>query len=140
MPLKSVSLDEPQLNLTPMIDVVFNLIIFFMVGTQFADMERQFDVQLPQVGTAQPQTSLPDEIVINVYASGKIVMTGETLTLKQLGDRLAAARKNYADQAVLVRGDGASAYQHIMNVLAVCHEAKITNFSLATQIREDASL
>ena len=139
MPLKSAALEEPMLNLTPMIDVVFNLIIFFMVGTQFADMERQFDVQLPKVSTAQPQTSLPDEIVINVYASGKIVMGNDTLTLVQLGERLAAAHQNYSEQAVLVRGDGASAYQHIMNVLAVCHEAKITNFSLATQIREDAS-
>ena len=139
MPLKSGTLEEPQMNLTPMIDVVFNLIIFFMVGTTFADMERQFDVQLPKVTTAQPQTSLPDEIVINVYASGKIIVGNDTLDLKQLGTRLAAAQKNYADQAVLVRGDGASAYQHIMNVLAVCHEAKITHFSLATQIRDETS-
>src|SRR5436190_18759097 len=107
MPLKSAVLEEPLLNLTPMIDVVFNLIIFFMVGTQFADMERQLDVQLPKVSTAQPQTSLPDEIVVNVYSSGKIVVGNDTMNLKQLGERLAAAQRNYSDQAVLVRGDAA---------------------------------
>lgn len=137
MPLKGVMLEEPQLNLTPMLDVVFNLIIFFMVGTQFADMERQFDVQLPQVSDAQPLTSPPDEIVINVYASGKIVIANDSLTLAQLRQRLEAAHANYAGQSVLVRGDGASAYQQIMNVLAVCHDAKITNFSLATQLKDD---
>lgn len=137
--MKMVSVEEPQLNLTPMIDVVFNLIIFFMVGTQFADMERQFEVQLPQVSDAQPLTNPPDEIVINVYAGGKVVVGNDDLTLAQLRERLAAAHANYAGQSVLVRGDGASAYQQIMNVLAVCHEAKITNFSLATQLKEDAA-
>lgn len=138
MPLKSETLEEPQLNLTPMIDVVFNLIIFFMVGTRFADMERQFDIQLPQVSQAQPLTTPPDEIVVNVFSDGKIVVGEETLSLSQLTDRLAAARARYADQKVLIRGDGRGVYQHVMDVLNSCQAARISNFSLATQLREGA--
>src|SRR5579864_1898601 len=106
MPLKSQPLEEPALNLTPMIDVVFNLIIFFMVGTRFADMERQFDIQLPQVSDAQPLTTPPEEIVINVFSNGRVVVREATLTLDQLQDLLEQAQARYAEQAVLIRGDG----------------------------------
>src|SRR5436190_15412420 len=103
MPLKVDSLDEPQINLTPMIDVVFNLLIFFMLATRFSDMERQFDVQLPTASSAQPLTNPPDEIVINVFGDGRLVVSQQSLTLEQLEGRLQAAHDRYADQAVLIR-------------------------------------
>ena len=134
MPLKLQPLEEPQLNLTPMIDVVFNLLIFFMVGTRFADLERQFDVQLPQVSAAQPLSNPPDEIVVNVYADGRLLVSREELSRAELQDRLTTARERYAEQAVLIRGDGGASFQQIADVLAVCHAAKIRNFSLATQL------
>lgn len=137
MPLRMEPLDEPQLNLTPMIDVVFNLIIFFMVGTRFSDMERQFDIHLPEVSAAQPLMSPPDEIVVNVFADGRVMVQNDVYSLAALRDFLEGARERYADQAVLVRGDGQGVYQHVMDVLAVCHEAGIENFSLAAQARTE---
>lgn len=137
MPLKVEALEEPQINLTPMIDVVLNLLIFFMLGTRFADMERQFDVQLPTASSAQPLTSPPDEIVVNVFADGRIVVKQETLSLVELETQLRSAQARYADQAVLIRGDGQGVYQNVMNVLAACHQARITNFSLATQMKSE---
>ena len=46
MPLSTESLDESSLNLTPMVDIVFLLIIFFMVGAHFSEIEHQFDIEL----------------------------------------------------------------------------------------------
>lgn len=137
MPLKVDALDEPQINLTPMIDVVFNLLIFFMLATRFADLERQFDVQLPTASSAQPLTSPPDEIVVNVFSDGRIVVSQQPLSLEQLEARLKSAHDRYADQAVLIRGDGQGTYQNIMDVLTVCHRAEITNFSLATHLKSE---
>jgi biopolymer transport protein ExbD len=137
MPLKVDALEEPQINLTPMIDVVFNLLIFFMLATRFADMERQFDVQLPTASSAQPLSAPPDEIVVNVFGDGRIVVSQQTLSLEQLEARLKAAHDRFADQAVLIRGDGGGTYQNIMDVLGVCHRAEITNFSLATQLKNE---
>ena len=51
--------EKIELQMTPMIDIVFLLIIFFMVGTQFTEQERQFDVQVPSVSDAPPLTSRP---------------------------------------------------------------------------------
>ena len=60
MPLKTETVEEPTLNLTPMIDIVFLLIIFFMVGTQFAQMENQYDIQLPTIpGRLEAEWILP---------------------------------------------------------------------------------
>jgi biopolymer transport protein ExbD len=137
MPLKVEAIDEPQLNLTPMIDVVFNLIIFFMVGTRFADIERQFDVQLPRVSAAQPLSSPPEEVVVNVYGDGRLVVNQAPLTPGELETLLREKQSRYADQAVLVRGEGAGSYQRVMDVLSICQKARISNLSLATQLKTD---
>jgi biopolymer transport protein ExbD len=136
MPLKVTDTsDEPTLNLTPMIDIVFLLIIFFMVGTQFTEQERQFDVQVPSVSDAPPLTSRPDEIV-NVAPDGKVSIRDEQLTIDGLEQRLSQARENYPDQAVVVRGSGPDPYQNVMDVLTACHRAKISHISLANQMRD----
>jgi biopolymer transport protein ExbD len=131
MPLKTESMEEPILNLTPMIDIVFLLIIFFMVGTQFTEIERQFDVQLPQVADATPLTSRPDEMVINVQADGTITMEGQEKTLDEVFENLTAAKEAYPDQGVLIRGDGTGPYQFVVDVLAVANRAAMSKVSLA---------
>lgn len=133
MPLRTESLEEPQLNLTPMIDIVFLLIIFFMVGTRFSEIEQQYDIELPTAATVEPMTSRPDSIVLNVARSGDVMISGEIVSLEELSTRLTAARKAYAEQAVLIRGDGEGVYQSIIDVMDLCHKAEIHRFSLAFQ-------
>ena len=136
MPLKTAAIEEPDLNLTPMIDIVFLLIIFFMVGTRFTEMEREFDVQLPAVSDAPPLTSLPDEIVVNLQTSGKLQVDGKQRSLKELETDLIAARKRYADQTVVVRGDGKGPYQNVVDVLAVCWRAGV-GVKVATRLNTE---
>jgi biopolymer transport protein ExbD len=137
MPLKTEGIEEPTMNMTPMIDVVFLLIIFFMVASRIGEQEREFDVNLPTVAAAQPLTSKPDEIVINVFRDGRIVVRGEERTLTQLEGDLEQARQRYADQAVLIRGEGEGRYQRVVDVLVACHRARIKNFSLATELKSE---
>ena len=137
MPLKTETVDEPALNLTPMIDIVFLLIIFFMVGTQFTQAERQYDVQLPTVSLPQPLASLPDAIVVNVRQNGEIVVNSRVRSQSQLEDDLKQAKQNYADQAVVIRGEGEGPYQHIMDVLVICQRAQISAVSLANRLKAE---
>ena len=139
MPLRTDSLEEPQLNLTPMIDIVFLLIIFFMVGTRFSEIEQQYDIELPTASTVAPMTSQPDAIVINVSRSGDVMFAGERIGIDQLEERLVAAKQNYAEQAVLIRGDGEGTYQSIIDVMDLCHRAKVHRFSLAFQPADGGS-
>ena len=138
MPLKTAAIEEPDLNLTPMIDIVFLLIIFFMVGTRFTELEREFEVQLPAVSDAQPLTSLPDEIVVNIPKSGILLVDGKQRSLAELETDLIAARKRYADQTVVVRADGDGRYQNVADVLAVCQKAGVSQgVKLVTKLKTE---
>ena len=137
MPLKTGTVEEPKLDLTPMIDIVFLLIIFFMVGTQFTEMERQYDIQLPTVTDAKPLTNLPDDIIVNVQQNGDITVNGEKKNLTELESTLATARENFPGQSVVIRGDSTGPYQNVMNILEVCHRVKIRSVSLANRLRDE---
>ncbi|MFN0199578.1 MAG: ExbD/TolR family protein [Planctomycetaceae bacterium] len=138
MPLKTEEMEEPGFNLTPMVDVVFLLNIFFMVGTQIKDAEQQYELQLPTVAEASPLTNMPDEIVVNVTITGEVFIAGEQKTYEQLEQLLVAAQQNFAGQAVLVRGEGQGPYQNVMRVIEICHRAKIQNVSLANRVSEES--
>ena len=137
MPLKVEPLEEPYLNMTPLVDVILNLLIFFMLGTRFAEEERQIDIQLPSVSHAQPLTAPPDDIIINVFPDGHLVVNQATLSTASLEKLLIAAQRQYADQSVLIRGDGKGTYQSIMDVLSLCQSSGIHKYSLATQIKSE---
>jgi len=134
MPLKTQEMEEPALNLTPMIDIVMLLVIFFMVGAQFTEDESQYELELPTVSQAQPLTVLPDEIVVNVAKDGAIYVGGAQQTLEQLEDLLKSAQERYADQTVVIRGDADGRYQNVMSVLNLCKRIKITNLQLANRV------
>lgn len=134
MPLKTQRDEDVSMNLTPMIDVLFLLIIFFMVGTKFADMERQFDVELPEVAEAAPLTSPPEDIIVNVYDDGRLVVAQQTVKLPALVQMLNEARARYADQGVLIRGDKETSYEWIAQVLSACAQAKIRHMSLSARL------
>ncbi|MFH1302722.1 MAG: biopolymer transporter ExbD [Planctomycetota bacterium] len=137
MPLKTGTVEEPKLDLTPMIDIVFLLIIFFMVGTQFTEMERQYDIKLPTVTDAKPLTNLPDDIIVNVQQDGEISVNGEKKNLTELEKTLELARQNFPGQSVVIRGDSTGPYQNVMNILEICHRAKIRSVSLANRLRDE---
>lgn len=140
MPLRTDSLDEPSLNLTPMIDVVFLLIIFFMVGTRFSEIEQQFDVQLPTAAPMETMSRQPDPLILNVARSGQVALNGKSVSTDELRTQLLAAREAWADQPVLIRADGEGTYQAVIDVMNLCHQIRLRRFSLAFQpIGEKAS-
>ena len=139
MPLRNAPLDEPQLNLTPMIDVVIQLVIFFMVGTQLVDNERKIDIALPQVSQSAPLTETPDEIVVNITKEGDISIGPKTVSAVELKSQLQEAKRRYAKQAVVIRGDMDCIYQQVMSVVDICKQAGIDNLQVATRVNPSGS-
>ena len=140
MPLRVDAPEEPSMNMTPMIDVVLLLVIFFMVGTQFSETETEYDIELPTVSSAQPLTGGPDPLVVNVRRDGSLFLGQRRIDPSELERELRAAKVRYARQAVVVRGDGQGPYQHVMTVLDLCRRAQIVNVQLANRVEEQASL
>ncbi len=127
----------PQINMTPMVDVVLCLLVFFMAATRLYDWdENEFSVKVPEVAEAAPLTSAPDDLELTVLAPRKIALKDRTLDLDALTKTLVEARTRYADQGVVIRGDGKLAYQDLADVLSVCNTAGIQNVKLPVRPRE----
>jgi biopolymer transport protein ExbD len=139
MPLKTLADEQPSMNLTSMIDVMFLLVIFFMVGTKFSDTERNMSVRVPQVTASGPMSAAPAKRVINVYQDGAITLDRQPVTLAELKTRLEAARAEYARLGVVVRGDGLGAYQNVASVLAACREAGISDLGISVRVAHEGS-
>lgn len=137
MPLKVQKEIGSSINLTPLIDIVFLLIIFFMVGTRFSELneiERSIPLQVPAVSDAAALTSAPRKRVINVLASGEIVLDEKPVSLDQLGEELASARQQYKRLGVVVRGDADTRYQSVADVIATCRQANINDLNISVRV------
>jgi biopolymer transport protein ExbD len=139
MALRNQFEEIPPLNLTSMIDVLFLLIIFFMVGTKFIESERQIELKLPQVKPGQTLSAAPEKKTINVYADGQITLDRKQVTLDELTERLASASSQYRALGVLVRGDGVTSFQRIADVLAACKQAGIGDLAIALEQASEKS-
>jgi biopolymer transport protein ExbD len=124
----------PTINLTSMIDVLFLLIIFFVVGTKFIETERQIELKLPQVKPGNALTAAPEKKIINVYRDGQITLDRKPVSLEQLTDELKQATGQYRALGVLVRGDGATAFERVAHVLTACKQAGIGDLSIAVEM------
>lgn len=125
--------DDPEVNLTPLIDVVFLLLIFFMVSTTF-DREAQLKVELPQASSEPVQ--VPEqvlEITINVngdyFINEQQVINTEPETLRRAIVQSIGARR---DLPVIVRADARSPFQAVVTAMDVTGQLGLTQLSLAT--------
>ena len=139
MPLKTQTDELPALNLTPMIDVVFLLIIFFMAASKFAEVEADLDLKLPEVATAAPMTSAPKQRTVSVEKDGTIELDGMGVSLADLTAKLAAAQVEYPQLSVVIRGDAACAFQHVAAALAACKDANISELGITVKLAQDTS-
>lgn len=116
-----------------MIDIVFLLLIFFIVTWQFSRSETELNVSVPTAEEGAELSRPKGEIIINVLADGAIRVEGATVDLSQLLDKLAAIARQFENQPVRIRGDGSVDYQRIVEVIDTCQKAGIWNISFATQ-------
>ena len=121
------------MQLAPMIDIVFLLLIFFIVTWQFSRSETELNVSVPTAEEGSELNRPKGEIIINVLADNTIRVEGYTVDLDQLRDKLAAIARQFENQPVRIRGDGKVAYQRIVEVIDTCQKAGIWNISFATQ-------
>ncbi|MBX3423705.1 MAG: biopolymer transporter ExbD [Pirellulaceae bacterium] len=109
------------LSLTPMIDVVFLLLIFFLVASRLSQEARQLDIALPSAANAMPMTAEPQELVVNVDQVGKLYLESRELALDQFESFL---RQQVADnpygRSVIIRADRRVPFQAPVDVMNVC--------------------
>ncbi len=123
--------EDPSLSLTPLIDVVFLLIIFFLVGTTFYKVEKDLSIKLPSASSGAKSVIKRERVVINIREDNLIIMNGRVVTNEQLAIGLAAVAEKGPSAEVTIRGDRKAFHEDIVRVLNECMIAGISDINVA---------
>ena len=127
---------ELGFQITPMIDVIFLLLCFFVTSQIFSQWETEIDIRLPTADTGETPERLPGEIIINILDDGSVVVNRQHLDESGLVSLLERIVKLFPGQPVLIRADKRTAYEHVIRVLDLCRSSDIWNISFATSVTE----
>ena len=122
--------EEPY-NMVPLTDMVFNLLIFFMAATTFAQVEKDMQLQLPrEQGAFQAISDTPPQLVVNISDDGRLIVSAKTYEPNDLEALVTAAVKVNPDREVLIRADEQSIVKHLTRVAAICRRAGVKHFKI----------
>lgn len=135
MRLKPRDIDSAGVDLTPLIDVVFLLLIFFMVSTTF-QKESELAIELPKASaTASPENDRSIEVSVDAkgvfYVNGRQLVNTQAETLRKA---LAKAVKGQKAKPLVITADGKATVQSQMTILDVAQQLGLSRIRFATQI------
>jgi biopolymer transport protein ExbD len=145
MRVSSKEIDMAKGDMTPMIDMVFQLIAFFMVLINFGQTEANDRVVLPNSQLVKPpETKLEFPIILHIAQDGEVILGGDTYTAETLKIGLSrelsvivAEKKSPADANVIIRAHKDAAAGDVQEVIRVSQEQKLERFAL--RVKEDRS-
>ena len=127
--------DDAEVNLTPLIDVVFLLLIFFMVSTTF-ERESELGIELPEAN-ATAEASHKAQLEVSIDRQGRYYVDGRPLINTQQATLLQAMRQRVkeigADPPVLVTADGNASHQSVIAVMDAAQQLGLTRLRFPTQ-------
>ena len=137
----SVRIDKGRLagglDLTPMIDVVFLLMIFFLVASKLEEADRYIDFVLPKASAARPLTSQVLEFIVNIDRNGSYFAGAKPVELAQLQGLLKqAVADNPQKQKVVVRADENTAHKFVVAAMNACVQAGIDDYQVQSASTE----
>ncbi|SIT66114.1 biopolymer transport protein ExbD [Ectothiorhodosinus mongolicus] len=133
MRFRSEQAEDPGVNLTPLIDVVFLLLIFFMVSTTF-DQDRLLQLELPKADSPL-EDALPERIEVIVSADGSYQVQGLLLqqqTPEALKTAMTEALTGQASMPVIIRADARTAHQAVVTVMDIAAQLGLERVTIAT--------
>ena len=141
-------------NLTPILDLVFQLITFFMLVTNFKAAELDASIVLPVVGSAKPVETKGniDTLLLNVTEDGKLMVFGKSFNMERFiqteaqAARLTARRENsnFADAdelptLVVIRADQKTPFKHLFKAIKTCQDNGFRNFAMKAMNKKDTA-
>jgi biopolymer transport protein ExbD len=133
-----------EIDMTPMIDVTFQLITFFMFTLNFTEAEQDERIQLPVSQLAKPvEGAAVDPITLQLMRDGQVIYSGEPVPVAQMGNYLEnerrlilAAGKQPTDATVIMRADARSRTGQVQELIKVCQEKGFDRFVLRAEYKE----
>lgn len=140
MAASDATFEEVTMDMTPMIDVVFLLIIFFMVVNEIAKMQIHEGIILPLASQARvDDTPPPGRMVLNIDRDGEVWSSNKKWAndaldrLLQIEAKVSQGSDGFSERAVLMRADGRAKYYDIARIMYQCQKNKIWKLSFGTK-------
>jgi biopolymer transport protein ExbD len=131
--------EDPEVNLTPLIDVVFILLIFFMVSTTF-QRESEIKIELPEA-SAEPLEEKKESLEIVIDADGRYFIDEQQVVNTELDTLKSAIRKFLGEQTeipVVIRADRRTPYESVVRAMDATSQLGLVHMSLATNQAESS--
>ncbi|MFC1548761.1 ExbD/TolR family protein [Candidatus Omnitrophota bacterium] len=129
---KQAFTERPTIQMAPLIDIIFLLLIFFMATSIFYQLETEINISVPEAKESTDMRRAPGEIIINIRKDGKIVVNQRQLNHETLGRMLKRVSELYKGQPIIIRADKETYHKHVIGVLDICAGSGIWNVSFAT--------
>ena len=123
---------ELALNLAPMIDVVFLLLIFFMVATTFSEQEKQMDLDLPSAESGKVAAPETEDIEVYIMRDGNLQIEGEIVNHDRMVEIFARASRENPETPVTIRGDRVAQLQVVTDVMDACRVSGLRDIGITT--------
>ena len=125
-----------EIDVTPLIDLAFSLLIIFMISTPMMNQkEAPIPVTLP-VTSGQPQPDSKDEFqTLTANRNGELFFGREKVTAAEMDRRLAALAASAKPPVLSIRGEGEGKYQHVVTILNLVKKNKLSRISLDTEVK-----
>jgi biopolymer transport protein ExbD len=127
--------EAPRVDLTPMVDVVFLLLIFFMISTTFVETPG-INVKLPQ-SSAQTITKAPEEVKVYISKEGNIYFKDRQVSLEELQALLRGFGKKGAETTFLLLADKDAHHGRVVQVMDIARDAGFPKLAIATEHRKE---
>jgi len=139
MNLRPAPKEPADINLTPLIDVVFLLLIFFMVSTTF-NRDSELSIELP-AAAAEAQERRPESIEVAIDAQGRFYVNGRQLLntqSKSLRQALATAAGESASPPIIISADAKTPHQAVVQIMDAARELGFVRLTFATRLVPDS--
>ena len=131
MRFRSESEEDFLVDLTPLIDVVFLLLIFFMVSTVFVDFKKQMDISLPS-SKSSILSEVLKPVTVELTVDKKIFLNGEKIHISKLESALSKIDKSETKEAI-IRADKNLPYGDVIKIMGMLQNAQILNIGVAVK-------
>ena len=125
------ALEKARIEIIPMIDVIFFLLVFFMVSTLSMTINRGLPVNLPTAATAQKERR--NNVSLTVMQDGKMFLNKEPITLQNMGQRVKAALASDPQLAVVINADGQVLHSTVVDILDELRQAGVSGLAIAVK-------
>lgn len=124
-----------EINIVPMIDVIFSILAFFIISTLFLTRSEGLPVNLPEANTSQQQSKI--EITVTIQENGNIAFNEENISLEQLVTKTQQAAANSQETIVVVKADEAVSHGEVVTVMDNLRGVEGVKLAIATTPSEE---